>query len=60
MSTCCGEYAENLGERHRVIYETRLRAVTADPARTDFGERKVLGPLDDVTSVRVLSWSRGQ
>jgi hypothetical protein len=41
-----GEYAGDLGDRYRVIYETRLRAEVADARGTDFGERELLAPLD--------------
>jgi hypothetical protein len=41
-----GEYADELGERYRVLYETRLRADTAEARATDFGERELASPLD--------------
>ena len=41
-----GDYAGEIGERYRGLYETRLRAEEAEVRAVDFGERELLAPLD--------------
>jgi hypothetical protein len=41
-----GEYAGEVGERYRGLYETRLRAEEAEVRAVDFGEHELLAPLD--------------
>jgi DNA-directed RNA polymerase subunit RPC12/RpoP len=41
-----GEYAGEVGERYRGLYETRLRAEEAEVRAVDFGEHDLLAPLD--------------
>jgi hypothetical protein len=41
-----GEYAGEVGDRYRGLYETRLRAEEVEVRAVDFGEHELLAPLD--------------
>jgi hypothetical protein len=48
-----GEYAGDMGERYRGLYERRLRAEEAEVRAIDFGDRELLAPLDATTGAEL-------